>query len=84
VLPLDDLGSVYPALRVVDDWGILEVSGGALLAADWSSVVVPAPGDATLRAGPVTGPGWSLALAAGWRLVPAERAGDLRLGGAPQ
>ena len=70
-------GSVYPVLRVVDDWGVLEVAGGALIKADWSAVVVPGP--ASTAAGPVAGDGWTLTLAPGWRLEPDERAGDLRV-----
>jgi uncharacterized membrane protein (DUF2068 family) len=78
VQPIAALGSVYPVLRVVDDWGVLEVaSGGALIKADWSAVVVPAP--ASTAAHSVTGDGWRLTLAPGWSLEPDERAGDLRL-----
>ncbi|MBS0335106.1 MAG: hypothetical protein JSS35_20250, partial [Proteobacteria bacterium] len=30
--PLDELGTVYPAIRLTDDWGVLEVeTGGALM-----------------------------------------------------
>lgn len=43
VLTLGDLGSVYPSLHVIDDWGILDVTGGALVKADWTSVVASAP-----------------------------------------
>ena len=77
VQPLGELGSVYPTLRVVDAWGVLEVTGGALVKADWSAVVVPAPSSTAQR--PITGDGWKLTLAAGWRLEPDERAGDVRL-----
>jgi len=78
VVPLGELGSVYPTLRVADDWGVLEVTGGALVTADWSAVVVAAPGTAVPR--PITGDGWRLELVPGWRLEPDEhRAGDVRL-----
>jgi hypothetical protein len=77
IQPLGELGSVYPSLRVVDDWGVLEVTGGALLKADWSAVVVPAPSSTAQR--PISGDGWRLTLAPGWRLEPDERAGDVRL-----
>lgn len=82
VQPIGGPGSVYPVLRVVDDWGVLEVaSGGALITADWSAVVVPAP--ATTAAHSATGDGWTLTLAPGWGLEPGERAGDLRLARTP-
>lgn len=74
--PLDDVGTVYPTLRISDDWGVLEASEGALLLADWSAVIVVAPeGDTP----PVSGPGWTLELAPGWHMVPADRPGDWTL-----
>lgn len=79
VQPIGATGSVYPTLRVVDDWGVLEVTGGALIKADWSAVVIPAPASAS--AGKVMGDGWTLSLAPGWRLEPDERPDDLRLAG---
>lgn len=77
VSPLGELGSVYPSLRVVDDWGVLEVTGGALVKADWTAVVVSAPSTTATRI--VSGEGWRLELAAGWRFEPDDRAGDVRL-----
>jgi len=77
VQPLGTAGSVYPSLRIVDDWGILQVTGGALVTSDWKAVIVPVPAAATVR--PLTGDGWTLELAPGWRLEPDARAGDLRL-----
>ena len=75
IQPLDDLGRVYPKMKMSDAWGILKVdSGGALIAADWSKVTVPAPGDTSAR--PLTGDGWTLELKQGWRLAPGKRAGD--------
>jgi hypothetical protein len=76
VVPLSDLGSVYPKLRITDEWGVLEVTGGALVRADWSGVVVTAPVDAAERAVPGS---WTLALANGWTLSPGARPGDFRL-----
>src|SRR6185295_17910613 len=60
VQPIGAPGSVYPALRVVDDWGVLEVAGGALIKADWSAVVVPAPSSTAQRT--ISGDGWRLTL----------------------
>lgn len=76
VVPLADLGSVYPRLRIVDDWGILEVTDGALIRADWSAVVVAAPASDRDRA--LAG-SWTLSLAQGWALGPGPRDGDLRV-----
>jgi len=41
--PLADAGTVYPNLRICDDWGILDAKNGALLTPDWSAVIVVAP-----------------------------------------
>ena len=43
LIPLDTYGTVYPTLRITDNWGILTVEDGALLSADWSKVIVTAP-----------------------------------------
>jgi hypothetical protein len=74
--PLDDLGTVYPTLRITDDWGVLEAEDGALLKPDWSAVVVVSPG---AEAAPLAGPGWRLALLPGWRMGRGARAGDWTL-----
>jgi hypothetical protein len=72
--PLENAGTVYPTLRVTDDWGVLEVKEGALLKPDWSAVVVPAP--AATQGAKIDGAGFALTLNDGWRLVPGARAGD--------
>ena len=77
VQAMEELGQVYPKARVTDLWGILDVSGGALLNSQWTEVRVPAPID--LRARPLQGAGWTLNLQPGWELVPGPRPGDYRL-----
>ncbi|HXF40616.1 MAG TPA: hypothetical protein VN687_12940 [Blastocatellia bacterium] len=74
---LDDIGTVYPTMRVSDAWGILEVTGGALMIHDskrGSRVQVPAPADRTGRR--IKGEGYVLELNDGWTIVPSERKGD--------
>lgn len=75
--PLDDVGTVYPTLRISDDWGVLEARQGALLRADWSAVVI-AVEQGTTEA-PLRGEGWTLTLNPGWTLVPDARDGDWKL-----
>lgn len=78
LVPLDSSGTVYPHIRVVDDWGVLEVtSRGALLKADFSEVALSQPNDITLPA--LAGDGWKLKLKPGWSIVPGARKGDLQL-----
>ena len=79
--PLDDLGTVYPEIRISDVWGILEASKGALVNGQWASVVITAPTDAT--GSPIRGDGWTLELKPGWKLVPGTRKGDYLLQAAP-
>jgi hypothetical protein len=78
VVTLPGFGMVFPTSQVSDQWGTLDVQqGGALLAPDRHSLRIAAPASV---AGPhVTGPGWTLDLAAGWRVVPAEKAGSFTL-----
>lgn len=75
LVSLDSLGTVYPNIRIVDDWGILTVtSGGALMSGDFSRVVVAAPKNTAQPA--IKGEGWELRLNPGWSVGPAERKGD--------
>ena len=76
--PLDGVGTVYPTMRVTDDWGTLEVEEGAVMRSDWKAVILAAPD--TSAATP-RGPGWKLALKPGWTLVPGARSGDYVLKG---
>jgi hypothetical protein len=71
--PLDDRSTVYTKLRVSSDWGVLEVTGGALLKTDFSGVTVSTAGAGDA---PVKGDGWTLTLKAGWRVVAGTRPRD--------
>lgn len=70
-------GRVYPKMKMTDAWGTIEVDGGALVAEDWTHVIVPAPTDPQAR--PLRGDGWRLDLSPGWRVRAGERKGDYRL-----
>lgn len=72
--PLGEQGTVYPTMRISDDWGVLEANEGALMKSDWSAVTVVAPAAAT--GGSLKGQGWTLELKPGWRLAPGTRKGD--------
>ncbi|HXG68697.1 MAG TPA: hypothetical protein VNO70_26610 [Blastocatellia bacterium] len=72
--PLDSLGTVYPDIRIVDLWGILTVTKGALMSPTFTKIQVPAPANPGAR--PVEGDGWKLELNAGWMIAPGERKGD--------
>lgn len=68
-------GTVYPVMNASDDWGLLDVSNGALFASDRSKLAVSAPTQTDSK--PIVGDGWTLKLAAGWILKQGPREGDL-------
>jgi len=76
LVPLGDLGVVYPTVRFSDVWGVLEVEDGpgALLSKDMRRATVSAVG---VAAGGAKGDGWVLTLNPGWSVKPGARAGDL-------
>jgi hypothetical protein len=65
VQPFGELGTVYPSMEVRDAWGKIVVSGGGLISADYSRLVVPASGE-----------GYELTLNEGWKIIPGAREGD--------
>ena len=81
VIGIDASNSVYPTLRMVDNWGVLTVSDGAWLERGPTGHLVrarvPAPQDLSAR--PLKGEGWSLELANGWEVIPGERPGDVTI-----
>jgi len=77
-VPIPESGTVFPFVHVSDVWGVLDVhEGGLWMANDWSTARVVAPEDSIRR--PLTGAGWTLHLAEGWEVGPAERPGDVTL-----
>lgn len=78
LLPLGDAGTVYPEILVSDDWGSITVTGGALMTPDWKQLTVAAP-ETDARNNTLSGNGWTLHLAPGWQIVPAEQDGDFIL-----
>jgi hypothetical protein len=77
VLPLGELGTVYPTMKLSDEWGVLTVTRGGLITANFQQARVPAPSKRDEK--PVKGDGWELQLKDGWGLFPASRSGDYEL-----
>ena len=75
--PLGTAGTIYPNIRVSDDWGILDAKKGALMKPDWRAVTVVAPSAST--GSRLRGDGWTLELKPGWKIVPGTRKGDFIL-----
>jgi hypothetical protein len=81
IIPLKDLGTVYPNLRVSDNWGILTIENGALLSNNWDKVTVSEPlktSDKTIE-----GDGWKLELNKNWKLVKINENYTLKTNNAP-
>ena len=67
IFPLDSFGTVYPNIRIVDDWGILNVdSCGALLSLDYKYVTISYPKIITDTI--ISGEGCNLKLEKHWTL----------------
>lgn len=66
IMPMDTFGTVYPNLRITDNWGILEVdSGGALVSPMWNKVTISAP--LVISDTVISGNGWRLILNEDWK-----------------
>ena len=64
IVPLDDKGTVYPQIRITDNWGVLEVTNGALINQNWNKVNISYP--STINEYKITGDGWTLELKPGF------------------
>jgi hypothetical protein len=73
---LGDLGTVYPALRLIDEWGVIEVEDGALVTKDEKQLSVSAAG---IDASGLKGKGWTLTLKPGWTVRAGARTGDFEV-----
>jgi hypothetical protein len=71
IMPLDSFGTVYPNIRVTDNWGILEVdSCGALMSPRWDKVTISYP--EVITDSLVLGRGWKLKINNSWKLHKIE------------
>lgn len=67
LVPLDSFGTVYPNLRITDNWGILQVDSiGALMAANYKYITVSHP--ESINDNEISGNGWKLKLNKNWKL----------------
>lgn len=66
IFPLGSAGTIYPNIRISDNWGILTVEQGALMSPNWDKISIGLPETFTAEA--VTGLGWKLQLKKGYTL----------------
>ncbi|MGO9482831.1 MAG: hypothetical protein ACLP05_13760 [Candidatus Kryptoniota bacterium] len=77
LVPLDDRGTVYPNIRITDNWGILTVENGALMSPRWDNIIVSAP--TKIDGTNVAGDGWTLQLNDGYVVVEDNLTGNYKL-----
>ncbi|MCH8822586.1 MAG: hypothetical protein IH984_03665 [Planctomycetes bacterium] len=77
---LDGIGTVYGTMELSAPWGILKVTGGALMIETPKGlrrILVPAPQDTgKFSTNEYQGEGWTLKLNSGYTLIPGPRSGD--------
>ena len=71
VIALENMGMVYPNIRVTDKWGILNVTDGALLDKNWGGITVSKVTDVSDSL--IVGSGWDLRLNEGWALSENQK-----------
>jgi hypothetical protein len=77
IIPLEEYGNVYPSMRISDNWGILTVTGGALLSKNWDKVTVSEP--AVMSSEKITGEGWTLELNDAYKVEKILSGGNFAL-----
>jgi hypothetical protein len=77
LISLDDAGIVYPTLKVISDWGTMDINDGALVSSEPRQITVTAPTKTTGNHS--EGPGWTLDRSEGWQLVPLDKGGSFQM-----
>jgi len=74
LMPLDDKGTVYPNIRITDNWGILNVENGALMSPGWDKITLGTP--TKIEGGNASGDGWTLQLNSSYMVVQDRSTGN--------
>ncbi|MFP8894102.1 hypothetical protein [Chryseobacterium sp. EZn1] len=77
IMPVEDLGTVYPNIRITDLWGILTIENGALMSPNWDKISISNPVKTENRK--VSGDGWTLELKHGYTITKDEGSGNYKL-----
>jgi hypothetical protein len=77
IMPLEDYGTVYPNIKVIDLWGILTVENGALMSPFWDKISITNP--VRTEDEKIIGDGWSLELTDGYIVEKEETSGNYKL-----
>lgn len=77
IIPVEDKGTVYPNMRISDNWGILTVTNGALMSNSWDKISITPPLNTETKK--ITGEGWSLELKEGYLVRKDDKTGNFKL-----
>jgi hypothetical protein len=77
IMPIEDKGTIYPNIRVTDNWGILTVRNGAFMSSDWGKISVTVP--IKIDEKNIIGDGWTLELKDGYAVTKDESSGNYQL-----
>lgn len=74
LVSIENVGTVYPNIRITDNWGILDVTNGALVSSDFRKVIISLPDDfnQAVDLKRIETDDWVLELKDGWLLKPGE------------
>ncbi len=67
IMPFKNLGTIYPSIRITDNWGILTAKSGALLSKNWDKVIISEP--TSISDTLVKGNGWEIELNTAWEIT---------------
>ncbi len=73
ITPVQGLGDVYQVITLRDAWGEFRANGGALISPNFTQLTASEPAQ-----GGLSGPGWVLVLASGYRMGAPDTAGVIR------
>lgn len=81
LVSIENVGTVYPNIRITDNWGILNVTNDALIPANFRSVLISLPDNFSLQQDQtnIHSDDWTIELNKGWILTPSEKKGSYLL-----
>jgi hypothetical protein len=77
IMALEDKGTVYPNMRITDQWGILTVENGALMSPNWDKITITNPVKTEDKK--IIGDGWILELSGSYIVEKDGTNGNYKL-----
>ena len=77
IMPLEDKGTVYQTITVIDNWGTLNVENGALMSPNWDKITITNP--LKTEGNIITGEGWTLELTNDYTIEKEETTENFKL-----